>query len=71
MFLDNMSLAFDKSTVVKEYKEKIETLKNPMIVLLKKLETLRLKRTFSWTRCPLRVKAQKLGSQIYITYFSF
>jgi len=28
MFLENMSLAFDKSTVVKEYKEKIEVLQS-------------------------------------------
>jgi len=27
MFLENMSLAFDKSTVIKEYKEQIETIK--------------------------------------------
>jgi len=37
MFLENMSLAFDKSTVVKEYKEEIETLKKDKDVIAKKL----------------------------------
>ena len=37
MFLENMSLAFDKSTVVKEYKEEIETLKKEKDSIAKKL----------------------------------
>ena len=58
IFLENMSLAFDKSTVVKEYKEKIETLEKSNDSLAKKLETLQLKRIFSWksykARSPLK-----------------
>ncbi len=37
MFLENMSLAFDKSIVVKEYKEEIETLKKDKDAIAKKL----------------------------------
>ncbi len=36
-FLDNMSLAFDKSTVVKEYKEKIEMMQKEKDSIAKKL----------------------------------
>ena len=36
-FLENMSLAFDKSAVVKEYKEEIETLKKDKDMIAKKL----------------------------------
>lgn len=36
-FLENMSLAFDKSTVVKEYKEEIEVLKKDKDELAKKV----------------------------------
>jgi len=36
-FLENMSLAFDKSSVVKEYKEKITELENEGDQLAKKL----------------------------------
>ncbi len=36
-FLENMSLAFDKSTVVKEYKEEIESLKKDKDMIAKKL----------------------------------
>ena len=36
-FLENMSLAFDKSTVVKEYKEEIEELKKSKDSIAKKL----------------------------------
>ncbi|MCJ8347195.1 transposase [bacterium] len=36
-FLENMTLAFDKSSVVKEYKEEIETLKREGDALAKKL----------------------------------
>ena len=36
-FLENMSLAFDKSTVVKEYKEEIEELKKSKGSIAKKL----------------------------------
>jgi putative transposase len=36
-FLENMSLAFDKSTVVKEYKDEIEELKKSKDSMAKKL----------------------------------
>jgi len=36
-FLENMSLAFDKSTVVKEYKDEIETLQHEKDAIAKKL----------------------------------
>ena len=36
-FLENMSLAFDKSTVVKEYKDEIETLQYEKDAIAKKL----------------------------------
>ena len=36
-FLENMSLAFDKSTVVKEYKDEIETLQHEKDLIAKKL----------------------------------
>ncbi len=36
-FLENMSLAFDKSTVVKEYKDEIEALKKSKDSIAKKL----------------------------------
>ena len=37
MFLENMSLAFDKSTVVKEYKTELETVKREKDLIAKKL----------------------------------
>ena len=37
MFLENMSLAFDKSTVVKEYKIELETVKKEKDMIAKKL----------------------------------
>ena len=37
IFLENMSLAFDKSTVVKEYKEELETVKKEKDLIAKKL----------------------------------
>lgn len=37
MFLENMSLAFDKSTVVKEYKVELETVKKEKDLIAKKL----------------------------------
>ena len=37
MFLENMSLAFDKSTVVKEYKAELETVKKEKDMISKKL----------------------------------
>ncbi|NKQ41265.1 MAG: hypothetical protein HF962_06820 [Sulfurovum sp.] len=36
-FLENISLAFDKSTVVKEYKNKIEVLQKDKDMIAKKL----------------------------------
>jgi putative transposase len=46
MFLDNMSLAFDKSTVVKEYKEQIETLEKSNDSLAKKVGNLTVEKDF-------------------------
>ena len=46
MFLDNMSLAFDKSTVVKEYKEQIEVLQNSNDNLAKKVGNLTVEKDF-------------------------
>ena len=46
-FLDNMSLAFDKSTVVKEYKEKIEVLQKDKDNMAKKVGELTLERDFA------------------------
>jgi len=46
MFLENMSLAFDKSTVVKEYKQEIETLKKDKDFMAKKVGELTLEKDF-------------------------
>jgi len=46
MFLENMSLAFDKSAVVKEYKEEIETLKKDKDSMAKKVGELTLEKDF-------------------------
>ena len=46
LFLENMSLAFDKSTVVKEYKEKIETLEKSNDQLAKKVGNLSVEKDF-------------------------
>ena len=46
IFLENMSLAFDKSTVVKEYKEKIEVLQNDKDSMAKKVGELTLEKDF-------------------------
>ena len=46
IFLENMSLAFDKSTVVKEYKEQIETLKKDKDSMAKKVGELTLEKDF-------------------------
>ena len=46
-FLDNMSLAFDKSTVVKEYKDKIEVLQKDKDNMAKKVGELTLERDFA------------------------
>ena len=45
-FLENMSLAFDKSSVVKEYKEEIETLRNDKDELAKKVGNLTIEKDF-------------------------
>ena len=45
-FLENMSLAFDKSTVVKEYKTKIETLEKDKDELAKKVGNLIIEKDF-------------------------
>jgi putative transposase len=46
MFLENMSLAFDKSTVVKEYKSKIEELEKSNDQLAKKVGNLTVEKDF-------------------------
>ena len=46
IFLENMSLAFDKSTVVKEYKDKIETLEKSNDSLAKKVGNLTVEKDF-------------------------
>jgi len=46
MFLENISLAFDKSTVVKEYKDKIEVLQNSNDSLAKKVGNLTVEKDF-------------------------
>lgn len=46
MFLENMSLAFDKSTVVKEYKSEIETLQKSNDQLAKKVGNLTVEKDF-------------------------
>ena len=45
-FLENMSLAFDKSTVVKEYKNEIETLQKDKDELAKKVGNLTIEKEF-------------------------
>ena len=45
-FLENMSIAFDKSTVVKEYKEEIETLQKDKDALAKKVGNLTIEKDF-------------------------
>jgi len=45
-FLENMSLAFDKSTVVKEYKDEIETLQKDKDMLAKKVGNLTIEKDF-------------------------
>ena len=45
-FLENMSLAFDKSAVVKEYKEEIETLQKDKDELAKKVGNLTIEKDF-------------------------
>jgi putative transposase len=45
-FLENMSLAFDKSTVVKEYKEQIEDLEKSNDSLAKKVGNLTIEKDF-------------------------
>jgi len=45
-FLENMSLAFDKSTVVKEYKDEIETLQKDKDELAKKVGNLTIEKDF-------------------------
>jgi len=46
IFLENMGLAFDKSAVVKEYKEKIETLQKDKDSMAKKVGELTLEKDF-------------------------
>ena len=45
-FLENMSLAFDKSTVVKEYKDEIEILQKDKDMLAKKVGNLTIEKDF-------------------------
>ena len=57
-FLENMSLAFDKSTVVKEYKDEIETLQKDKDMLAKKVGNLTIEKDF------LVEKLVSLGSSV-------
>ena len=45
-FLENMSLVFDKSTVVKEYKDAIEILQKDKDMLAKKVGNLTIEKDF-------------------------
>lgn len=45
-FVENMSLAFDKSSLVKEYKNEIETLQNDKDNLAKKVGNLTIEKEF-------------------------
>ena len=51
-FLENMSLAFDKSTVVKEYKDEIETLQKDKDALAKKVGNLTIEKDFLEGKSP-------------------
>jgi putative transposase len=52
-FLENMSLAFDKSADVKEYKEEIETLQKNNDNLAKKVANLTIEKDFLEGEVPL------------------
>jgi len=52
MFLENMSLAFDKSAVVKEYKEKIEILQKDKDSMAKKVGELTIEKDFLEGKSP-------------------
>ena len=52
-FLENMSLAFDKSAVVKEYKDEIETLQKSNDDLAKKVGNLTIEKDFLEGEVPL------------------
>ena len=54
-----MSLAFDKSTVVKEYKEEIETLKKSNDQLAKKVGNLSVEKDFLVDGVPLEGESYK------------
>jgi len=56
-FLDNASLAFDKSAVVKEYKEKIAKLEKEHSQLAKKVGTLTIERDWLAGGVPLAGKS--------------
>jgi len=51
-FLENMSLSFDKSTVVKEYKDEIEELKKSKDSIAKKLGETIVEKDFLVERSP-------------------
>ncbi len=56
-FLENMSLAFDKSSVVKDYKEEIETLQKNNDNLAKKVGNLTIEKDFLEGEVPLEGKS--------------
>ena len=60
-FLDNASLAFEKSAVVNEYKEEINKLKKDKDATSKKLGEVIVERDFVVDKVPFRVKAKELG----------
>jgi len=63
-FLDNISLAFDKSTVVKEYKDKIETLQKDKDNMAKKVGELTLERDFAVEKLVSLASSKKRKSMI-------
>jgi len=70
MFLENMSLAFDKSTVVKEYKEKIETLEKSNDSLAKKVGNLTVEKDFLVEKSPrLNFMNNDTNSNIFLRFY--
>ena len=63
-FLENMSLAFDKSTVVKEYKDRIEVLQKDKDNMAKKVGELTLERDFAVEKLHSLASSKKRKSMI-------
>ena len=62
-FLENMSLAFDKSTVVKEYKDKIDVLQKDKDMIAKKLGETILEKEFLEGKLVSLASSSALGYQ--------